>query len=244
MIQSLSGHSLNRQSSMRDQVYALLRNLILTGDIRPGELIDEKSIAAQLGISRTPIREAVKRLSDEHLVDVVAQSATRASQLDLKSIEEAFLIRRALEMESAAQASQAMTQAHTDALANIINNHTHAIENKQFARAIDIDDEFHCYIARINELDRLWQTIEVSKAQLDRCRHIMLPRTGQAEKTIEQHRVILRALNSADAKGARDAMQAHLNFAYESAINQLNTSELQFPQAPKPGGRIKKNEQL
>jgi DNA-binding GntR family transcriptional regulator len=244
MVQSLSRYSLNRQSSMRDQVYALLRNLILTGDIRPGELIDEKAIAAHLGISRTPIREAVKRLSDEHLVDVVAQSATRASQLDLKSIEEAYLIRRALEMESAAQASQAMTQAHTDALANIIKNHTHSIENKQFAKAIDIDDEFHRYIARINELERLWQTIEVSKAQLDRCRHIMLPRTGQAENTIEQHRVILRALNSADANSARDSMQAHLDFAYGSAIDQLKTSELQFPQAPKPGGRIRKNEQL
>jgi len=227
---------------MRDQVYALLRNLILTGDISPGELIDEKSIAAQLGISRTPIREAVKRLSDEHLVDVVAQSATRASQLELKSIEEAYLIRRALEMESAAQASQAMTQAHTEVLADIINRHTLAIENKQFVKAIDIDDEFHCYITRINKLDRLWQTIEVSKAQLDRCRHILLPRVGQAENTIEQHRIILRALNSADAQKARASMQAHLDFAYDSAINMLKTSELHFPPAAKPGGRLKKND--
>lgn len=242
MVHSLSGYRLNNQSSMRDQVYALLRNLILTGVISPGGLIDEKSIAAQLGISRTPIREAVKRLSDEHLVDVVAQSATRASPLDLKSIEEAYLIRRALEMESAAQASQAMTQTHTDELANIIKVHTQAIENKLYEKAIDIDDEFHRYIARINKLDRLWQTIEVSKAQLDRCRHIMLPRIGQAEKTIEQHRVILRALNSADASNARDSMQVHLDFAYDGAINMLKTTELHFPQAPKPGGRIKKTE--
>lgn len=240
MRQNLSGYSLNRTSSMRDQVYALLRNLILTGDISPGELIDEKSIATQLGISRTPIREAVKRLSDEHLVDVVAQSATRASSLDPKSIEEAYLIRRALEMESAAQASQAMTQLHTDALANIIKNHMLAIENKEFSKAIDIDDEFHCYIAKINNLKRLWQTVEVSKAQLDRCRHILLPRIGQAQKTIEQHRVILRALNSADTRKARDSMQDHLDFAYDSAINMLKTSELHFPEATKRGGRVKK----
>lgn len=240
MLQSLSGYRLNSQNSMRAQVYALLRNLILTAEIKPGELIDEKSIAAQLGISRTPIREAVKRLSDEHLVDVVAQSATRASQLNLKSIEEAYLIRRALEMESAAQASQSMTQSHADALAGIIEQHTRAIQNRQFAKAIDLDDEFHRYIAGISELERLWRTIEVSKAQLDRCRHIMLPRIGQAEKTIEQHRVILRALNSGDSSKARDAMQAHLDYAYKSAIEMLKSSELHFPEAPKPGGRARK----
>jgi DNA-binding GntR family transcriptional regulator len=58
-----------------------------------------------------------------------------------------------------------------------------------------------------------------------------------------QHRVILRALNLADANSARDSMQAHLDFAYDSANNQLETSELQFPGAPKPGGQIRKKEQ-
>lgn len=244
MAQSLNGYQLNRQSSMRDQVYALLRNLILTGVIRPGELIDEKSIATQLGISRTPIREAVKRLSDEHLVEIVAQSATRASQLELKSIEQSFLIRRALEMESAMQASQNMTQSHTDTLANIISNHTQAIENKRYSEAIEIDDEFHRYIAMINGLDRLWQTVEVSKAQLDRCRHIMLPRMGEAEKTIEQHRIILRALNSGDSHKAGSSMKAHLDYAHNSAVELLNTSELEFPKTPKPGGRNKKTKVL
>lgn len=240
MIHSLSGYQLNRQDSMSDQVYALLHKLILTAEIKPGELINEKSIAAQLGISRTPIREAVKRLSEEHLVDVVAQSATRVSQLDLKSIEEAYLIRRALEMESAAQAARSMTQSHTDALAGIIEEHTRAIANREYVKAIDIDDAFHRYIAGISELTRLWRTIEISKAQLDRCRHLMVPRVGQAEKTIEQHRVILRALNTGDSSKARLAMQSHLDFAYQSAIKILQTSELKFPEAPKPGGRVRK----
>ena len=83
----------------------MVKRLILTGAIRPGEVIDEKAIAAQLNVSRTPVREAVKRLSDEHLVDVVAQSATRAARMDRNDIGQSFLIRRALEMESAAQAA-------------------------------------------------------------------------------------------------------------------------------------------
>ena len=68
----------------------MVRALLLTGAIRPGEVIDEKAIAAQLNVSRTPVREAVKRLSDEHLVEVIAQSATRAARIDAKEIEESF----------------------------------------------------------------------------------------------------------------------------------------------------------
>jgi len=237
----LSKKEFDRKQPMSSQVYVLLRELILTGSIKPGELIDEKMIAGQLTISRTPVREAVKRLRDEHLVDVVAQSATRASQLEPDSIREAFLIRRALEKESAAQAAGSMTQQHADTLASIIEKHTRSISTRDFSNAIEIDDEFHAYVASISGLQRLWRTIEISKAQLDRCRHIMLPKFGEAEKTIEQHREILRALNTGDADKARAAMERHLNYAYEAAVTMLSDSELHFPLARKPGGRLRKS---
>ena len=104
---------------VRDVVMSYSGVTVLKGvsiAVRPGEVIDEKAIAAQLDVSRTPVREAVKRLSDEHLVDVVAQSGTRASRMDRKAIDESFLIRRALEMESAAQAATNMNQEHADRL--------------------------------------------------------------------------------------------------------------------------------
>ena len=110
----LSTMRLDRTRPLREQIYPMVRSLILTGVIRPGDVIDEKAIAAQLNVSRTPVREAVKRLSDEHLVDVVAQSATRAAKMDRQEIEESFLIRRALEMESAAQAAARMNQEHAE----------------------------------------------------------------------------------------------------------------------------------
>ena len=114
---------------MRDQIYPLVRRMILTGAIKPGEVIDEKEIAAQLEVSRTPVREAVKKLSDENLVEVVAQSGTRAARIDRKEIAEAFLIRRALESESAAQAATRMTQAHVDRLEDILMLHAPRASN-------------------------------------------------------------------------------------------------------------------
>lgn len=221
MSDALQSVRLNRTQSLRDQIYSILRSLLVTGMIKPGEIIDEKAIATQLHVSRTPVREAVKRLSDENLVEVFAQSATRAVRIDRKEIEEAFLIRRALEMESAAQAARLMSQDHADRLSDILRNHARAIERRNFIEAIERDDEFHRYIAEISGLKRLWYTIAISKAPLDRCRHLMVPRAGQGEATLEQHREIIRALNSHDVNRASRAMQEHLEAAYRSTVAVL-----------------------
>jgi GntR family transcriptional regulator, rspAB operon transcriptional repressor len=207
---------LDRTRPLRDQIYPMVRTLIVTGAVKPGEIIDEKAIAARLKVSRTPVREAVKRLSDEHLVEVAAQSATRAARIDRQEIRESFFIRRALELESAAQAAGQMNQDHADRLSDILVQHARAIERTNYIEAIERDDQFHRYIAEISGLNRLWHMIEISKAQLDRCRHLMLPRSGQAEATLEQHRDIIRALNSRDAEKARLAMRSHLDAAYRS----------------------------
>jgi GntR family transcriptional regulator, rspAB operon transcriptional repressor len=218
----LSPAHIDRRLPLREQIYGIIRGLILSGSIKPGEAFDEKAIAAQLSVSRTPVREAVKKLSDENLVEVIAQSATRAARIDRKEIREAYLVRRALEIESAAQASRAMTTAHAAALQTLIDQHARLIEGRRYAEAIRQDDLFHQSIAMISELPRLWRMVEIAKGPIDRCRHMMLPRAGQAEATLDQHRAILRALASKDADLAADAMKAHLDAAYESTAAVLD----------------------
>src|ERR1700682_5272572 len=97
---------------LREQIYRMIRRMILTGEFAPGLVIDEKAIALKLGVSRTPVREAVKKLSDENLVDVRAQSATAIAAIDRKLIHEAFLIRRALEVESIGIAAGRVPKQH------------------------------------------------------------------------------------------------------------------------------------
>ena len=150
------------------------------------------------------------------------------------------MIRRALEIESAAHAALAISPLHEEAIAEIIDRHVDTIARKKFAAAIDIDDEFHAYIAGMSGLHRLWRTVEISKAQLDRCRHIMLPKFGEAETTIEHHRKILQALKTGDEQLSGAAMKVHLDSAYQSSVKMLGTTELSFPLEPKPGGRGKK----
>jgi GntR family transcriptional regulator, rspAB operon transcriptional repressor len=222
VLQKITPAKLDRRRPMRDQIHAMLRLAIVTGAIEPGESIDEKKIAAQLKISRTPVREAVKRLSDENLVDVIAQSGTRAASIDRHELHQAYLIRRALEMESAAQAVSGMTSAHADALSDLLLIHARAIEARDFVKAIATDDGFHRYIVDISNLPRLWQAIEISKAHLDRCRHLALPHPGEADATLDQHRAIMRALNSGNTEAARIAMADHLDKAYGNAVKILD----------------------
>ncbi len=219
---TLSRSRLDRSRSMRDQIYPLVRRMILTGAIKPGSVIDEKAIAAELNVSRTPVREAVKKLSDENLVEVVAQSATRAARMDNKAIEEAFLIRRALEAESAAQAARNMTQTHADRLEDILLLHGRALQRKKYVEAIERDDDFHRYIAEISNLPRLWRAIEISKAQLDRCRHMMVPRKGEGEATLDHHRNIIKALKTGSPSKSSKAMRDHLETAWRSTQDVLN----------------------
>jgi GntR family transcriptional regulator, rspAB operon transcriptional repressor len=225
MRELLTSKKLDRKQPMREQIYVLIRNLILTGRIKPGETIDEKEIATLLSVSRTPVREAVKKLSDEHLVDVIAQSGTRASRIDRHEVEQAFIIRRALEMECAARAAPRISDADVETLNELLRAHERAIIRKDYETAIVFDDRFHRHIAHVSDLPRLWRAIEISKGQLDRCRIMMLPRAGEAEATLAQHADIIHALKEREPELARSAMSRHLELAYRNAARALDAEQ-------------------
>jgi GntR family transcriptional regulator, rspAB operon transcriptional repressor len=216
---------IDRARPLREQIYGMIRRLILTGQFAPGLVIDEKAIASNLGVSRTPVREAVKKLSDENLVDVKAQSATAIAPIDRKLIHESFLIRRALEVESIGIAAARMTKLHEEQLEELYFLHEHAIERRRYVDAIARDDAFHKYISEISDLPRLWQAIEISKAQLDRCRHLTVPRPGQAQATLVQHRLIIEALIQRDEARSRQTLSEHLEKAYQGIVSFLDVLE-------------------
>ena len=216
-----------RPASLRDRIYEILRKRILTGEVAPGAIIDEKALAVAFKVSRTPVREAVKKLTDENLVEVKAQSRTFAKPIDRKLIHESFLIRRALEVESIGLAAEQVTKEDLHRLEDIHMLHGLALQRRRFVEAIELDDSFHRAISSISDLPRLWQAIEVSKAHLDRCRHLTVPQPGQGEATLVQHRAIIKALAQRNAANARKAMADHLDKAYRGIVNFLDQDEAQ-----------------
>ena len=219
---NLSLERVERSRPLRPQIYNIVRRWILTGELAPGMAIDEKAVAMKLGVSRTPVREAMKKLSDENLVDVKAQSGTVVSRIDHNLIREAFIIRRALEVESVGEAARRMSQRHEDRLEELHLLHRHAVSRKRFIDAIARDDAFHSYISEISDLPRLWRAIEISKAQLDRCRYLTVPRPGAAEATIEEHRKIIVALSQKDEHLSRQMMGEHLDRSFQGFVASLD----------------------
>lgn len=216
---------IDRGQSMRDQIYSMVRTQILTGVMAPGETMDEKAIATSLGVSRTPVREAIQRLSDEHLVDVKPRSGTRVARVSHIHVYQAFMIRRALESETVYSAAKNLTQKDAKKLERNVKQHEMALKRKQYVDAISLDDEFHKTIADIAKLPLLWRAITIFKAQLDRCRHQTLPKEGYGASTLTQHQAILDALKGKDQELARLMMQAHLDQTYVGIQKFLDTHQ-------------------
>ena len=211
---------LKRGVPLSEQVYQVVRGLIVSGRMRPGEAVIEAGLAARLGVSRTPVREALKRISDEGLIDVFAQNGTFIAPISRKALEEAYVIRTALEAESASRAAGHLTAAAAEAFVDNIAAHELAIERRHFAEAIRLDDNFHRMIAEVNGLHMLWRAVDISKAQMDRGRHLAIPQPGLGAVTIRQHRSILEAMQAGDAEHAAHCMRDHL------ATSLRNTLEI------------------
>jgi GntR family transcriptional regulator, rspAB operon transcriptional repressor len=221
----LANTVVDRFAPLRDQVYQIIRSAIVTGRVKPGDSIDEVQIARQLGISRTPVREAVKKISDESLIHVRAQSGTYVAVISRRQVEEAYIIRTALEMESVSRASAKVAPAQISDLEDIVHSHARAFERQKFDEAIICDDQFHRYIAEINGLSMLWKAVDICKAQMDRCRHLAAtsgPIYGT--RTIAQHRAIIGALKSGDGQASSAAMREHLDYSLDSALALLDST--------------------
>ena len=222
---------INRTLPLRDQIYALIRSMISTGALPPGGPIEEKAIAIRLGVSRTPVREAVQRLSDEHMVEIKPQSGTRVAAISRSHVHQAFIIRRALESETVAAAAKNITPQDATRLEGNYLQHQLALDREQFVDAIRFDDEFHQTIAEIADLPLLWRAITIFKVQLDRCRHQTVPKEGYGESTLLQHKAIFDALKDRDADLARQKMQSHLDLTYEGIQEFLEAEFAEQQQA-------------
>jgi len=209
---------LKRGIALSEQVYQVVRGLIVSGRMRPGEAVIEAALAARLGVSRTPVREALKRISDEGLIDVFAQSGTFIAPISRSALEEAYIIRTALEAESVARAAGRLMPADAEAFADNIAAHELAINRERFGDAIRLDDTFHRMIAEVNGLHMLWRAVDISKAQMDRGRHLAIPRPGLGAVTIRQHRQILAAMQDGDADRAVQFMREHLATSLQNTL--------------------------
>jgi DNA-binding GntR family transcriptional regulator len=206
----------DRQHSIRPQVYAALREAIVRLQFKPGDLLSEKDIATQLGASRTPVREALIQLAQEGLVEIFPQIGTRVSRLKIAEIMEALFIREALECAAARSAATRMTPADLEKLRATVEAHRRAQETDDLDAVAALDEEFHHLIVERSGFPTVWRLIRSARAHLMRLRNLTVPQLGTAARTVRFHSEIVDGLASRDPAAAERYMRAHQasNVAY------------------------------
>ncbi|AML51838.1 GntR family transcriptional regulator [Falsihalocynthiibacter arcticus] len=213
---------IDKSKPLASQVYGVLRYSIIEMSIEPGKLIPERDVCDLLDVSRTPIREALLRLSDEGLVHIIPNSGTYVSKIDLDSVFEGQLVRRALERETVRIAALRMTQESRSQLDISMFSQRRLAQDRDLAAFYEADEEFHKLICRIGTSDRVWRIIHSAKAQLDRVRRLAFPLPNHMETVLEEHETIVAAIVAGDSTSAEQAIDRHLNRVVETVKALVN----------------------
>jgi DNA-binding GntR family transcriptional regulator len=199
------------------QVFGILKRSILTLHLEPGASLSEKELSLKLGVSRTPVREALIKLADEGLVDVFPQRGTVVSPIRVAEVIEAQFIREALETAVVRRAASApVVGALVARLEENLRLQRAAIADKAYETFMQLDENFHYAIADSVSLPRAWRLIQNVKGQLDRIRYLALPEPGHLQRICDQHEAVLEALAAREPQLAASRMQTHLNEVFKS----------------------------
>jgi DNA-binding GntR family transcriptional regulator len=223
--------SFERPSSIREAAYQHLRSAILTGLLTPGERIAEPALAETLGLSRTPIREALQSLAKEGLVEIIPHKGARVRQLSQKEIEEVYQVRAILEAEAARLAACYATKDEVEQIFSKLEQ-LNTLPSDDFNAQRQGDMHFHsCFVAAGHNrtLERLFKDLQGSLSLL----RTYTSNLSQTLETRAQHFAIAEAIRDKQADAAAYAAKKHvlhfLDFVLEEEKRRRKILPFQTP---------------
>ncbi|MGN8842315.1 GntR family transcriptional regulator [Niallia sp. HCP3S3_B10] len=183
------------RQSLRAQVYDRLRSAIIHLELKPGERINDKALAEQFGVSRTPVREALKKLEDEGLIVTSPGSETVVSLIEVEQAMHAFTVVASLHGLAARLALTTLTLAHADQMTAINNEFAEALKVEDKYRAIQMDDQFHAVIIEASHNPEIMLALD---RLLPKIRRLELQKfnTFDGKKSIKQHQEIISCISN------------------------------------------------
>lgn len=212
--------------------FAWLREEILSGRLRPGQALSENEIAHRLGVSRTPVREAIIRLENEGLLSVRPQVGTTVAPIDVENVADVQFLRESIECRTVALAARNITPATGRELRRQLKEQARVAARGDHAGFVPLDDRMHQTLVAMAGRPRVWRAVEDAKAQLDRVRFLSLEDRDWLAVIHRQHEEIVDRVLAADADGAAAAMSQHLRAVFASIETIARTSPEYFRSAP------------
>jgi len=196
--------------SLGQKVYQTLRQAIVSLAYRPGEILRKPEICAALGVSRSPVSDAVARLAVEGLVDVVPQAGTFVARFSMDEIREGAFLREAIEVAAAERVAKSITDDQVLLLRRNLSVQAALLDSGDIPAFYEQDAALHEAILSFTGFRRLAQVSDTAWLHVNRARQLVLPVPGRVAATLEEHRSIVEALAARDPAAARIAVQRHL----------------------------------
>jgi DNA-binding GntR family transcriptional regulator len=202
-------------TSLADKAYHEIRGLIVSLELAPGAVIDERELIGRLEIGRTPVREALRRLAHERLVEVYPRRGMFVTGVDVRELARLSEVREVLEPEAARLAAERATDVDRAELGALL------VElDAGRSELIDLDERIHRAVYRAAHNDLLEATLEQYYVLALRIWSIALDRAHELEEAVAEHRALLEAIQAGDGDRAADTMRAHVQ-NFEQAMHRV-----------------------
>lgn len=206
---------------LRDVVFNTLRRAILLGELKPGERLMEIHLADRLGVSRTPIREAIRKLELEGLVTMVPRKGAEVAQITEKSMNDVLEVRRALDALCAELACDRITGEELDTLRLACESFEAAVRTADAKEIAHADVALHDIIVKATGNQRLIQLVNNLSEQMYRYRFEYIKDTNQHETLVDEHRIIYQSIVNKDKKTAAEAAKTHIDNQEKAIIRRI-----------------------
>lgn len=213
--------NLDSYKPLREIVFETIREAIITGHLPPGERLMEIQLAEEMGVSRTPVREAIRKLELEGLVIMIPRKGAYVASLSLKDIADVFEVRVALEGLAAGLAAERITEGELEELERTLVKVAEVSEAKDLEALIKLDTEFHDVLYKASRNDRLSQIVSNLREQIQRYRTTSLAIPGRMKEALEEHKQIVEAISERNVELAQHLAQAHIENAENSMLEAL-----------------------
>ena len=213
--------TMNEYLPLRDVVFNTLRRAIITGEFAPGERLMEISLANRLGVSRTPVREAIRKLELEGLVIMIPRKGAQVAKITEKSLRDVIEIRCVLEEFAASLACERITEEGKEKLKEAHRQFVEAAQTNDIIDIVEKDEQFHDAIFQATCNDRLITIINNLREQFYRYRMEYVKDIEQHSVLVTEHEQLLHAIFNQDSETSKQIMRTHLKNQQEGVIQAI-----------------------
>ena len=211
----------NAYLPLRDVVFQTLRQAILKGELQPGERLMEIKLSQMLGVSRTPIREAIRKLELEGLVVMVPRKGAAVANITEKDTKDVLEVRRTLEMFAVEVVCERITKEELEQLKVAAKEFENAKGSMDLIRIAESDMKFHEIIYMATRNERLMQMLNNLRENMYRYRIEYLKDANYYDSLVGEHQEILIAIENGDKQRARDCMRDHIDNQQLAVISKI-----------------------